>query len=165
MPRWLKTTTACIGFAAGAGWAGWLATSQLDGPWGMLPGGRLEGPSLPCQAARWEEYTASAEVEVEVRPCSPRSLTTWSVVREGQLFVPADFLTPWKRWPYQVQDDDRIRLRVGGQIFECRAERVHDEALIEELGLEAAKKYDLRPDGRAARIEVWWFRVQPRSPG
>jgi hypothetical protein len=89
-------------------------------------------------------------------------VTTWSVVWNGELFLPADFLTPWKRWPHQVLEDDRIRLRVGAEIFTCRAERVDDEALIERLRRAAAAKYDLESDGRAARAEVWWFRARPR---
>lgn len=89
-------------------------------------------------------------------------MTTWSVVHEGELFVPADFLTPWKRWPHQVRVDDRIRLRLGGQIFECRAERVVDDERIEKLRLAIAAKYDLQAESRAATIEVWWFRIRPR---
>ena len=89
-------------------------------------------------------------------------MTTWSVVREGELFVPADFLTPWKRWPTQVLGDSRVRIRVDPQIFECRAERVRDEELIGQLRLAAAAKYDLRLGGLAASTKVWWFRVRPR---
>ena len=150
------------GVAAVATCLGWLATGLLDGPWGMLPGGRLEGPAVGCETARWEEFAATRELELEVRPASPRSMTTWSVVHEGELFVPADFLTPWKRWPHQVLNDDQVRLRLEGRIFECRAERVADAEQIEQLRLAIAAKYDLQADGRAARIEVWWFRVLPR---
>jgi len=151
-----------LALAAVAIGAGWLATGLLDGPWGMVPGGRFDGPSVPCGTARWERFATEREVEVEVRTARPRSVTTWSVVYEAELFVPADFLTPWKRWPHQVLDDGRIRLRVGGQIFECRADRVKDEALIERLRLAAATKYELQPDGSAASTEVWWFRIHPR---
>ena len=162
MPLRLKTTALGLGLAAAAACTGWLATGLLDGSWGMVPGGRFEGPSMPCGKARWEQFAAVRELEVEVRPGRPRSVTTWSVVREGELFVPADFLTPWKRWPYQVLDDSRIRIRVGAQIFECRAERVGDEELIGQLRLAAAAKYDLQLEGLAARTKVWWFRVRPR---
>ena len=162
MLRRLKRTTLTLGVAAAVACTGWLATGLLDGPWGMVPGGRLEGPGLPCETAPWEQFAAVREVEVEVRPAWPRSLTTWLVVHEGESFVPADFLTLWKRWPYQVLDDGRVRLRVGAQIFECRAERVGDEELIEQLRVAAATKYDLQLDGRAASTEVWWFRVGPR---
>jgi hypothetical protein len=151
-----------VGLLALAVCSGWLATGLLDGPWGMLPGGPLAGPSAACETARWDEFAATRELELEVHPPSPRSLTTWSVVQEGELFVPADFLTPWKRWPHQVLADDRVRLRLGGQVFECRAERVADAAEIERLRRAIAAKYELHPEGREATIEVWWFRIGPR---
>ena len=86
----------------------------------------------------------------------------WSVVQDGQLFVPADFLTPWKQWPQQVIEDDRVRLRIGSEVYACRAERVQDTALIDALRLETARKYAIDPTGTAARTAVWWFRLRPR---
>ncbi|MEE8581614.1 MAG: hypothetical protein V3T33_08500, partial [Myxococcota bacterium] len=85
-----------------------------------------------------------------------------SVVLGEQLFLPADFLTPWKRWPYQVLADNRVRIRVAGRIFDCRATRVENEALIGRLREATAAKYGLTTDGLAARVEVWWFRVEAR---
>ena len=161
MLRGLKRTTPWLGLVTAA-CAGWLATGLLDGPWGMVPGGRLEGPSTPCGTERWERFASQREVEVEVRPRHPRSVTTWSVVHQGELFLPADFLTPWKRWPHEVAADPNVRVRVGSRIFECRAERVADAELIEQLRLAAASKYDLQERGPEADIEVWWFRVRPR---
>ena len=160
MPRWILAVVA-LGLVAAAAGAGWLWSRTLDGPWGMLPGGRLEGAAEPCRSG-WDAIADLPEIEVEVRPAAPRSVTTWSVVHDGALFVPADFLTPWKRWPHQVLEDDRVRLRAGGRIFECRAERVEDADLIERLRSAIAAKYDIDPDGRAAEVEVWWFRVRPR---
>ena len=90
-----RKVTAASGLVAGATCIAWLATGRMDGPWGMLPGGRLEGPAVGCETARWEEFASAEELELEVRPESPRSMTTWSVESEGELFVPADFLTPW----------------------------------------------------------------------
>ena len=138
------------------------ACSLGDGPWGMIPGGGFLGPSEPCEAARWGDYAELEELQVEVRPGAPRSVTTWSVVYAGQLFVPADFLLPGKRWPHQVEVDDRVRLRARGRIFECRAERVRDAALIEALRRAVAAKYALESDGMAAGAEVWWFRMVDR---
>lgn len=141
---------------------GCLATGWLDGPIGMIPGGALRGAEEPCTAADWDAYADAREVEVEVRPKRPRSVTTWSVVHEGALHLSADFLTPWKRWPYQVLEDPRIRVRVAGRIFACRARRVDAPAAIAALREAAAVKYEVDPDGLAARVEVWWFRVEPR---
>ena len=142
--------------------AAWFGAGFLDGPVGMFPGGRLDGPDTDCAGVDWGRFAAVREVELEVWPARPRSLTTWSVVDGGELFVPGDFLTPWKRWPDQVLEDDRVRLRIGGRIFACRAERIADGARIDRLRAATAAKYDLAPDGRAARATVWWFRIGPR---
>ena len=154
---WSWRRTAVLGYALGLG-----ACSLGDGPWGMIPGGSFLGSSEPCRAAHWGDYTSLPELELEVYPEAPRSVTTWSVVYAGQLFVPADFLLPGKRWPHQVEADERVRVRARGRIFECRAQRVRDARLIEALRGTIAAKYELEPDGWAARSEVWWFRILDR---
>jgi len=162
--RIATATLAGLGFTLALG-GGWLSTRWLDGPWGMLPGGRFHGEGLPCTHERLRALADSTEVEIEARPDRPRSMTTWSVVVDGSLYVPADFLTPWKRWPYHVLEDPRIRLRAAGGILDCRAERVEDAARIEQLRRAIAGKYELKPDSRAASIEVWWFQLGPRATG
>ncbi len=162
MTRRLRRGALLLAGLLAASAAVWVATGWLDGPLGMVPGGAFRASGEPCQAAPWAEFADAREVEVEVSPRSPRSVTTWSVVLGEQLFLPADFLTPWKRWPYQVLADSHVRIRVAGRIFDCRATRVEDEALIGRLREAAAAKYGLTADGLAARVEVWWFRVEAR---
>jgi PhnB protein len=157
-----RATRAALAAAALAAVA-WAATGLLDGPWGMIPGGRLRGLALPCEQARWTELSGVREIELEVRPRQPRSVTTWMVVHDGSAFVPADFLTPWKRWPWQVLEDGRVRLRAAGRLYACAARRVGDPDLIAALRRAAARKYGLDPAGAAARTEVWWFRIGPRA--
>jgi len=143
-----------------------LATLALacDGPVGPLPGGRLSGDAEPCPVS-FAEYADEREVELEVAPERPRSVRIWSVVVGDRLFVPGDFLTPWKRWPHQVVADPRVRLRIAGRLFACRAERVGESGTIEALRRATAAKYALEPDGLAARSEVWWFALVPaREP-
>ena len=154
---WSWRCTAVLGCALGLG-----ACSLGDGPWGMVPGGSLLGPSEPCTAAHWGDYVSLPELELEVRPEAPRSVTTWSVVYAGQLFVPADFMLPGKRWPHQVAADERVRVRARGRIFECRARRVRDAQLAEALRRAIGTKYELDPNGWAARSDVWWFRILDR---
>ena len=135
-----------------------------DGPVGMFPGGRLRGESGPCPGpGDWERFRETEESELEVRPARPRSVRTWNVVHDGVLHLPADFLTPIKRWPYQVQDDPNVRVRIDGETFACRAARVIDPGSVEALRLATGTKYGIEPDSRAARVEVWWFRLDPRD--
>lgn len=125
----------------------------------MLPGGPFRGVAVDCGAADWSHYATVPEFEIEVQPEAPRSLTTWGLVYQSDLYIPADFLTPWKRWPQQVEKEPRIRVRVDDRVFSCHAARITDEVLVARLREEAAAKYKIEPDGWAARAEVWWFRV------
>ena len=131
----------------------------LGGPLGMLPGGRLSGQWGPPVKA-WDFVAAEPTVELETNPEAPRSVTVWSVVWHGDLYVSADFLTPWKRWPHQVLRDPRVVVRVGQQRWRRRAVRVTDEGQIAGLRGAFAEKYALKPDGLAARTEVWFFRLE-----
>ena len=155
-PRWigsaaLAATLVVVASGLSRSW---------DGPWGMLPGGALRGPERPCRV-QWSG-AGPRELELEVRPDRPRSVTTWSVTHGGRLYVPADFLTPFKRWPHQVAEDDRVRLRWSGSAHACRLRRVHDSDEVRELRQRVAEKYEIEPEGRAARVEVWWFEVVSR---
>ena len=127
----------------------------------MFPGGAFRGQGAPCPTS-WERFTAALEVELEVWPDAARSITVWSVVHEGVLHVPGDFLTPWKRWPQQVMEDPRVRVRIRDEIFDCRAERVEDDATALTLRRAIGEKYDIAPDGIASRTEVWWFAMRAR---
>ena len=139
-----------------------LLVCACDGPIGPLPGGRLRGAENLC-LVDWAAVASEREVELEVSPDSPRSVRIWNVVHDGRLFVPGDFLTPLKRWPQQVMDDSRVRVRIAGKLYRCSARRVHDTTLIDSLRRETARKYALAPDGWAARSEVWWFELIPRE--
>jgi len=137
----------------------WRLAAAMDGPWGMIPGGPFRSAeSRPCA-----ELGDPAELELELRPDAPRSITTWSVRLDGRLHVPADFLTPIKRWPAQVVAEPRVRIRADGKIHSCLAVRVTDAARIARLRAAIATKYALDPDGLAANTEVWWFELRPES--
>jgi len=146
LPLWATVLLGAL--AAGCG-----------GPWGPIPGGALSGPEIACGTGF---PTDLREIEVEVRPEDPYSVTTWNVVLDGTLYIPADFLNPVKRWPGFVDADERIRLRVDGLVHRCRAVRVTDADLVGRLRAAIAAKYDIAPDGIAARTEVWWYRVERR---
>ena len=136
-----------------------------DGPIGMFPGGRLRGDASACptpESGGWDQFADEIESELELRPSSPRSIRTWNLVHQGTLIIPADFLTPIKRWPHQVLEEPEVRVRIAGEIFECRATRIVDADRIEAIRENLAAKYGIEPDSRAARIEVWWFQLDPR---
>lgn len=141
-----------------------LVTRFTGGPIGMIPGGRLRGEYAAQQDPDWG-FTEDVEtIAVEVNPSNPLSVTTWVFAHEGELYVAADFFNPFKRWPRLALEDPRVRLRIEGQLYDRTAVRVTDPVLIEELRRAIGEKYDVDPDGLAARVDVWFFRMEPRRP-
>jgi hypothetical protein len=144
--------------------ATFLLLLACDGPLGPIPGGALAGPETPCPSDGFGFALAAREIQLEVRPDAPRSLTTWAVVDGDALHIPADFFNPGKRWPQQVDAEPRVRVRIEDRIYACAAHRVRDEPTIARLRAAAAAKYDVDPEGWASRQEVWWYRIGPRAP-
>lgn len=134
-----------------------------DGPLGPLPGGALvRGTLSQAQRPRWEAAAVGRTIELEVRPAAPWSVTVWAVVYAGDLYVPADFLNPVKRWPYFVLEDPTVVVRSAGERYRCTAIRVEEPGLLAALRSAFARKYALTPDGFAAHSRVWFFRLEAR---
>jgi hypothetical protein len=149
-----------------------LALTRLhDGPLGPLPGGALRAGALVFAPLDLAPFAAAQTLALETRPASPWSVTTWFVVHDGALYASADFLNPGKRWPFYVLEDPRVVVRLesagDGEAVRvpCRATRVGDDATIHALRDAFARKYALAPSSLAARTTVWFFRLDPRSPG
>lgn len=161
--RWLRRALALL-VVAGVTVIGLRFAARMSGgPLGVVPGGRLSGPLAPDQSPDWSFTEHVETIAVEVDPSDPMSVTTWVFTLDGELYVAADFFNPLKRWPYRALADPRVRLRIAGQIYERRAVRVTDPALIERLRRAIAAKYDIAQDGIASRIDVWFFRMDPRA--
>lgn len=162
--RFLRGLAYGATLAFGLGLVLRVATTVSGGPLGMFPGGALAGRPADGAEPPLALMAAAEEIQLELLPERPRSVTTWVVAHEGGVYVPADFLTPLKRWPYQVQGDDRVVLRLEETLYPRRAVRVTDEATIAALREAFARKYAIDREGMAARSEVWFFRMEPRPP-
>jgi len=138
-----------------------------DGPLGPLPGGALvRGALVENGPPRWEAAGIGQTIELEVRPRAPWSITTWAVLYAGDLYVAADFLNPWKRWPDFVLQEPAVVVRAAGRRYRCSAMRIEDPALIAALRRAFAEKYALSPEGLAAHSTVWFFRLKAQAaPG
>jgi hypothetical protein len=132
------------------------------GPLGIVPGGRLDGPLADDQSPDWSFTDHVQTIQVEVDPDDPLSVTTWVFTLDGRLYVAADFFNPFKRWPHRALADPRVRLRIDGRIYERLAVRVTDPATIARLRRAIAVKYDIADGGIASRVDVWFFRMDPR---
>lgn len=161
--RFLRWTFALAAAAVVATVAVRFAVRRFgDGPLGVIPGGRLSGPLAADQNPDWSFTRDVQTIAVEVSPDDPLSVTTWVFTLDGALYVAADFLNPFKSWPERALADPRVRLRIDGQIYERRAVLVENPALIERLRRAIADKYQIAEDGLASRVDVWFFRMDPR---
>jgi hypothetical protein len=141
-----------------------LALSLLGflacGPLGPLPGGRLKGEVVRDPVADWSFTDDYETIALETRPEDPYSVTTWCFAHGGYLYVPSREPRE-KTWVQNVLADSRVRLRIGDRIYERRAVRVTDEAVIDAIVPAVLAKYELeRPQGDDAP-EVWFFRMDP----
>lgn len=153
--RTLQRTAATL--LACALWAG------CGGPCGPFPGGRLAGMEFPFPSQGFAAYREIETVAVEVGGEAPYSVQTWAIVLGDEFYVPADFFNPGKRWPFMALENPAARIRIGEEIFEGSLHRVTDEERIQALRIETARKYEIEEGTWAARVEVWWFRFDPRG--
>jgi hypothetical protein len=130
----------------------------LDGPIGPIPGGPLRGELSQEDPGDWSFAGDVPTLELEV---GGRSLTVWYVARGGVLYIAAADAER-KRWPAEVVADGRVRLRVGGRVYERKAVRITDRAVGESVGDVFRAKYrvELSPEAAA---RVWLFRIDPRD--
>jgi hypothetical protein len=139
-----------------------FAARFADGPLGPLPGGPMSGERAAEPVTDWGFVVSRDTVELEVNPEAPRSITTWVVGREGQVYIPAGFGSR-KTWPGQLAADRRAVLRADGKLYAQQAVRVADDELLEELRGLLISKYDLDPEGNFSGPETWFFRLDPRE--
>lgn len=154
------------GAVAPATWGLALAIGLLAcGPIGPLPGGALRGEVVSGPVDDWS-FTADVEtVQLETRPSDPYSVNTWIYGEGDRLYVPTSLILgasePTERqWVRNVIEDDRVRLRIDGRIYERRAVRVTDAAELAEARDHLLAKYDVEADEHSAA--AWIFRLEDR---
>ena len=118
-------------------------------------GRRRPGPVL----GDFGPVTDESTLELEVTPDSPRSVTIWFVVVGGTLYVPSASAEA-KTWPGLVANDGRVRVRVGGKIYDLQAARVTDAEIGKLVSEAVTAKYGF---GDGSRVEgAWAFELVPR---
>ena len=125
----------------------------LDGPIGPIPGGQMSGRINNTPHPDWESMDLSKVIELEIRPHRPWSLSVWNAVVDGELYIPSAHGAR-RRWPQVVIEDPRVRVRIGDQIFERRANKVSTR----EERLRVAQAFDDRYNlGDPERDFTTWF--------
>lgn len=131
-----------------------------DGPLGPFPGGAfVAGDAAGPGAGDFGPVKDESTLELEVTPDSPRSVTVWFVVVGGTLYVPSASAEA-KTWPGLVANDGRVRVRVGGKIYDMQAARVTDAEIGKLVSEAVSAKYGF---GDGSRVEgAWAFELVPR---
>ena len=102
-----------------------------DGPVLVFPGGPLRsGVPVAFESVDWGELDSLRELEVELQRTGTSRLL-WFSVYQGRPYLSCGFACDggWlKRWPYQVDRDARVVLRLDGKRIEARLERVAEDS-------------------------------------
>ena len=126
------------------------------GPIVMIPGGALDGTS-EAAPTDWG-FTDEVDVVVlETRPADPYSVNVWAVAAGGKLYIAA----AGSAWSDYIQEDPRVRLKVGERVFDLKATATSEEAELDLFLAAAQKKYDFEPDAEQ-RGSAILFRLEPR---
>ncbi len=135
-----------------------LLAAACNGPFGLLPGGKLDGESRPVPAT-WDLVGESGQMQLESRPGDPYSVNVNFTVIDGELYVNAgDTQTEWVK---HIEADPRVRLRIHGELYELQAARVTDPTEIARFG-EGWTKQSMFLRDPTQFDEVWIYRMVPR---
>jgi hypothetical protein len=129
-----------------------------DGPIALFPGGPLKsGELVQDPDVDWTFAKDIQEMELE---SDGRSRTTWLLVHERELYVPASVrFPPFKSWHLRAMEDPRAVVRIEGKRYPREFERVSDPALLEALRGIASAKYR-PPPGSSRPEDVWFFHLK-----
>lgn len=132
-------------------------------PLGPFAGGRLGGGVQEKPVSDWSFVAEHETCQLETNPEDPYSVNTWCTGYGEDLYIPTSMIygpsVPGDReWVRNVQADPRVRVRVGGTVYELKAVRVEDEALVESVLVVLEEKHQPRDPSN----EIWVYRMQAR---
>jgi hypothetical protein len=145
-----------------------------DGPIFVFPGGPLiAGLPTEYDSVDWAKLADIREVEFQLE-APARSRITRIIIYNNAPYVPCAFCTNriLKRWPRELEQNDRVVLRIDGMLIEGVARRVPNgsEEYLAARRAHATKYVEpsrLRNsvEDRAARVVVGAARLTPGAHG
>ncbi len=126
----------------------WLAPVVLAalvmgcGPIVMIPGGALDG-AVATTPDDWSFTDGVDTVQLETRPDDPYSVNIWCVSTPRGLMVGG---SSDSGWVVNAKADRRVRLRIGGAIYELQANATEAKADRDAFVTAAGAKYDFEMD-------------------
>ena len=154
-----------------------LGMRFTDGPIAAFTGGPFSTGILAAAPTDWTYLTDRDLIEFQTMD-PPRSRTVWLAVHEGRLFIVSGYMNSvpgaiWKQWPYYLEDDDRIILRIDGNLYEQRLERFMQGPEVVPVLSELFRKYfagggvtgndSFTSAETVANGDTWMFEVVPQQ--
>ena len=135
-----------------------LSVFGCNGPFALLPGGRLDGGVEPAPAD-WAFAGDYGTIQLETQPDEPYSVNIAYTVIEGRVYINAgDTETQWVK---NLGANPLVRMRMDGALYELRAERVSDSAEITAFGKAWTDQSMFRRDPTQLD-RVWIYRLVSR---
>ena len=140
-----------------------------DGPLEIISGGPFRTGALSTSPMNWDFIKDRQEIEFQtLNPTTSR--TVWLGVVESRLFLVSGYMNTgygrlWKQWPHYLTDDDRIILRIDGNLYEQRLARVMGGEIVAPVLSEFSRKYGFSAasdDSQVTGGDTWMFEVIPR---
>lgn len=129
-----------------------LAALGCNGPFAVLPGGRLSGDVEPSPSD-WAFAADYGTIQLETRPEEPYSVNIAYTVIDGSIYINAgDTETQWVK---NMAANPLVRMRLEGALYELRAARVSDTAEISLFGKAWTDQSMFRRD--PAKLDVVWI--------
>lgn len=137
-----------------------------DGPLEILSGGPFKTGVPSAAPEDWDFLKDRATIEFQTMDPA-QSRTVWLAAHDQRLFVVSGYMTTnygaiWKQWPYYLEADDRVLLRIDGKLYEQRLQRIMSGPEVIPVLNEFSRKYG---DGQATNADsvisgyTWMFEV------
>ena len=145
------------------------STRFHDGPLEILSGGPFKTGALSNAPNDWSFLKDRATIEFQtMEPAQSR--TVWLATFDQRLFVVSGYMTTnygaiWKQWPYYLEADDSVVLRIDGKLYEQRLQRIMSGLEVIPVLNEFSRKYG---DGEAASADsvasgyTWMYEIMDR---
>ena len=138
----------------------WLALTSLlflaacTDPFIGIPGGQLKGEATSAP----DSWTSVPDViQLELRPADPYSINIWAVADEGNLYV----ATTETKWVPFIAENNAVRVRFDGKVYELQAQKVETEAEAMSLSAAYSAKYEYVMSGDWTELNA--FRLVARN--
>lgn len=147
------------------------ATRFTDGPLAVFTGGPFKSGEITEAPSDWS-YLKDREL-IEFQTMEPqRSRTVWLATHDRRLFIVSGYMNTrqggiWKQWPYYLESDDRVILRIDDKLYEQRLERIMGGSEVVPVLNELARKYfggnqGLGTEATITNGDTWMFEVVSR---